>query len=228
MRLSARAAVVGERALGDDVVGARRHAEVRAAVPDHHVRRSSDHCACEHLQLALPTRQSLWACGNARRQRSPPCHSSLLAKKGTESRALRRAALTTRSKPSETIFTSAPARAAELEKRREAGVDPHGADLLVERLGRRAQQRDLSRHAFARGNSVRLAKLPRPARHAGSAKRSSRRSVGSSGATVPSKSTKTRQFGAPSPCSIWRLIRVSCLSEIGAVDCRAPSLPKKI
>src|SRR5947207_5944089 len=47
--------------------------------------------------------------------------------------------------------------AAELEKGREAGVDPHGADLLVERLWRRAQQGDLARHAFARGN---LSALP--------------------------------------------------------------------
>src|SRR5215470_7621001 len=38
--------------------------------------------ACEHLQLAPPTWQSLRACGKAKRQRSPPNHSSLLAKSG--------------------------------------------------------------------------------------------------------------------------------------------------
>ena len=50
---------------------------------------------------------------------------------------------------------------AELEKGREAGVDAHGADLLVERLGRRAQQRNLARPCIRARKFVRLAKLPR-------------------------------------------------------------------
>ena len=155
---------------------------------------NNDHCACAHLQLALPTRQSLWACGNASRQRSPPCHSSLLAKKGTDSPALRRTALTTRSKPSETIFTSAPRRR---QNSRKAGKP---GSIRTERICSSsasgvARSRATWRVMHSREEICPPCQAASISRHAGSAKCSSRRSVGSSGATVPSKSTRIRQFG---------------------------------
>ena len=157
MRLSARAAVVGERPFGYDVVGARRHAEVGSAVPDHHVRRQQ-----------RPLRVRAFAIGAAdaavalgMRERKPPTITALpFELVGKEGHGQPRAAQDRTDDAIEAVGNDLHIRAtptAELEKGREAGVDPHGADLLVERLWRRAQQGDLARHAFARGN---LSALP--------------------------------------------------------------------
>ena len=156
--MRARATVVDETALGDDVVGTRRHAEVRAGHP-----RSPQ--AASGTTIARASICSWrYRSGNrsghaetARCRRSSPCHSSLLAKEGTERPALRKAASTTRSNWSETMFTSAPRRR---QNARNAGKPGSMRTVRIcssSLLGRCAQQRNLSRHAFARGN---LSALP--------------------------------------------------------------------
>ena len=158
-----RAAVVGERALGDDVVGPRRHAEVGATVADHDAR-SRQPLAVRALAVgaadaAIVARSAGMPGASDRRPATRACWQ----RTGIETAAFFRAAPTTRSKPSETIFTSAPRRRQNSRKAGEARIDAHAADLLVELLGRDAQQLDLALHALARGD---LAGLPRRLDHA--------------------------------------------------------------
>ena len=161
--LPAAAAIVGERALGDDVVGARRHAEVGAPVADHHARPGAAARRASTCSWRLPTRQSARPCGNARRQRSPPCHSSRLAKNGMRKPcALQGGAHDAIEAVGDDLHVRAPA-PAELRKAAKAGIDADAANFLVELLRRDAQQLHLTLHAFARGD---LPGLPRRLDHA--------------------------------------------------------------
>ena len=223
MRLSARAAVVGERAFGDDIVGARRHAEVRPAVPDHHVRRQQ-----------RPLRVRAFAIGAAdaavalgMRERKAPAITALpFELVGKEGHGKPRAAQDRADDAIEAVGNDLHIRAvstAELEKGRKAGVDPHGADLLVERLGRRAQQGNLARHAFARGNFSALPScLDLPPRRVGEAfEQAVRGIVRSDGAVEVDQNTP-----------VWSSVCLACFDgsnpfPLGAVDCRAGRLARK-
>ena len=137
----------------------------------------------EHLQLAPPTRQSRRAWGNASRHRSLPHHSSLFAKNGTESRSRSKTARTRRSRPSETMTTTMPWREQKCRNRRNPGstrtlrISSSGSSGVARNSAtcRRMHSRDEIRPA-CHASSM--------SRQIGSAKRSKRRSVGSSGATV--------------------------------------------
>ena len=101
-----------------------------------------------------------------------------------------RAAPTTRSKPSETILTSAPSRR---QKARNAGKPGSMRTLRICASSCSGVTRSSStwRCMHSREEIWPDCQAVSTTRHSGSANRSSKRSVGSSGATVPSKSTRT-------------------------------------
>ena len=144
----------------------------------------------EHLQLAPLERQSARAFGNSRRQRSPPCHSSLLAKDRIDSSARLRTDCTTRSKPSETTVTLTPWRRQKLRKIGDPG------SICILRISSSStsgvtRKRATWRSMHSREEICPACHASSMLRQVGSANRSRRRSVGSFGAIVPSKSTRT-------------------------------------
>ena len=144
------AAKVNEAALGDDEVGVDRHAKVRPPIADHDAR---------PVARSRPVRALAVACADptvATRvgKRQAPAIAALPLQPVCEERKRKPLALQDGSHEAiETVRDDSHNHAlpsAKAHERMKAGIDPHIANLVVELLGRRAQQGHLAAHALAR------------------------------------------------------------------------------
>jgi len=155
MLQAALAAKLRERTLGDDVVRPLSHAEVGAAITDHHTGAGLVG-AMGAFAIAPPGS----AIGLAVGKRQAPAIAALpLQAVGKEWNGQ---AFAFEQGPHDAIESIGndgqiqAAQATEVDKGVKGGVNPHGADGGVEVLWGCAQQRGVARHTFARGYSSRL------------------------------------------------------------------------
>ena len=155
MLQAALAAKLRERTLGNDVVRALSHAEVGAAITDHH---TSAGLVGAVGAFAIATLGP--AIGLAMGKRQAPAIAPLpLQAVGKEWNGQTFAFEQGPHDAIEPVGNDGQIHAApatEGDKGVKRGVNPHAADGGVEFLGRCAQQPGVTRHTFARGNSSRL------------------------------------------------------------------------
>ena len=155
MLQAALAAKVRERTLGDDVVRALSHAEVGAAVTDHHAGAGLVGAMGAFAIAALGPTADV-----AMGKRQAPAIAALPVQAvGKEWKGQAFAVQQGSHDAIETVGNNGQIHAApatEADKGVERGVNPHGADGGVEFVRRCPQQRGVARHTFTRRNSSRL------------------------------------------------------------------------